>query len=135
MTRLAASFITLLVAGSLVSGMTSDGNSAAQVRDDVYLGNLASAVERVDASLQTDITADVEMAWKDLREDLMTVARDVTRDRSSADAEAMVRRIERFWTVHGGSSVAPDQDAWSGLTVSFRALTEIQADSGSAGTS
>lgn len=135
MTRLAASFITLLVAGSLVSGMTSDGPGPEAVRNDAYLGNLASAVERVDDSIGANPSSEVEMAWGDLREDLMTVARDVTRDTDSADAEAMVRRIEKFWSVHGGGAGAPDQDAWAGLTISFRALTEIQLDSGGSGTS
>ena len=135
MTRLAASLITLLVAAGLVSGMTTDAPNAETVRNDVYLSNLASAVERVDTSLGDDPSAEVEMAWDDLREDLMGVARDVARDSESADAQAMTRRIERFWSVHGGGAGPPDHEAWSGLTLSFRALTDIQVTSGGSGTS
>lgn len=118
------------------------GPASPSVEESPAFGELEAALMRLDQVILSDETPpDLDMGWSDLRNDTLSLSRDMLRDPSAVDGVGMLNRIRSFWDTYPPTSdLGPGLPEWGEFEQSYRYLlneategTRVDADRASQG--
>lgn len=88
------------------------------------LAELRTALSALDQVMQSsDAPVELTMGWADLRDDTLSMSRDMLRDPTAVNAQGMLNRISSFWESYATTSdLGPWLPEWGQFEESFRDL-------------
>lgn len=113
------------------------GRTSSSAEASSAFGELEAALMRLDQVIRSDETPpDLDMGWSDLRDDTLSLSRDMLRDPAAVDGEGMLNRIRSFWDTYAPTSdLGPGLPEWGEFEQSYQYLlsettegTRVEAD-------
>lgn len=106
------------------------GRTSSSTEASPAFGDLEAALMRLDQVILSDETPrDLNMGWSDLREDTLSLSRDMLRDPARVDGEGMLNRITSFWDTYAPTSdLGPWLPEWGEFEQSYQYLLSETTD-------